>query len=173
MVSSACTALGFSRAAGAGLGVRPPPLAPGPVTPVRTDNRYEPFNSPEEEVVLPEIPMLGAAGDLGALEPVRVSNIDEGTQSEQEKEIQARCSKVVDHYRAIKQELHQAACEVVKRQNEVWKEESMARREHRRPRPGPARAYMKAVNRVDSLRVEKSHYRSSGNPCNCVSNSGF
>ena len=117
--------------------------------------------------------MLGEAGDLGALEPTCMSNVNEETQSEEEKEIQARCSKVVDHFRAIRQELHQANCEVVKKQHEMWKEESMARRERRRPRPGPARAYMEALSRVDKLKVEKSLYVNSGTTSNNSGDSGF
>ena len=147
---------GFSRAAP---GVRPPPTAQGPLAPGPVSGRYHPLSSaPEEEDTLPGVPLLGG-GDLGALDgKPAAQDKDKDTEDEDEqrrKDIEQRCKRVVDNHKAANQELHQLSVRMHKLQGAAWAEEAMARRERRRPRPEPLKAYMKAVEEHDRLKVEK------------------
>ena len=113
---------------------------------------------PEEGEELPEVPLLGT-GELGALEcqPADKEEKDnEDTEEEKKrKDIEERCRRVVDNHKAASQELHQVSVRMHKLQGAAWAEEAMARREHRKTRPEPLKAYMKAVGEHDKLKVEK------------------
>ena len=126
--------LGFSRA------------APEGVSPA-SSGRFHPLSTPEEQVDLPEVPLLGT---LAGLEP----SADTG-QSEKEKEIEARCLKVVNHHRAIEADLHEACEQAAQLQHAMWREKVAARREGRRPQPGPAQAWMAAHSRIKELTRDK------------------
>ena len=144
--------LGFSRAAHAG--VSPPPVAAGLVTPERTSGRFHLLSTPDEEVELPGVPLLGT-GDLCALEPQERSGAEGDNRSDEEKEVERRCQKVVDHHRAVKQELQHACREACKLQEAVWVDSLAARREGRRPNRQLQRQYLDATAKTDALKIEK------------------
>ena len=147
--------LGFCRAADQSVGVRPSPLAPGPIAPTTVDNKFQAFQTPDEEDDMPEVPVLGEAGDLGALEPASEAKQQETTEDEQKEE---RMRKVIEHHQAIKSEIHEAASELAERQREAWLEKSMARREGRKPRREFAERHMAAESKLTALRYEGELY---------------
>ena len=158
--------LGFSRAAHGG--VSPPPMAPGLVTPERTSGRFHLLSTPEEETELPEVPLLGT-GDLCALDSQGQNGVEEDNRSDEEKDVEKRCQRVVDHHRAVKQELQHACREACKLQEAVWVDSLAARREGRRPDKQLQRRYLDATAKTDALKIEKRVFQEHLSNANRVS----
>ena len=70
-------------------------------------------------------------------------------------------ANVISHDLAIKNEMDAARAEWRRAQHAFRLDKSMARREHRRPDPKFARAWIDAESKIDSLRIERKLYANS------------
>ena len=86
----------------------------------------------------------------------RIHTLTDLTEEEKDRIFKEnRMKKVVDHYRDISEELHQATAAACLAQRKLWRERSSARREHRKPDPVYVQQYMQAEAAIEQLRVER------------------
>ena len=69
--------------------------------------------------------------------------------------------RIQSHRDSIKSEMDAAVHDWTCAQRALWREKSMARREHRKPDVKFAKAWLDAESRIDALRIERKLYTNS------------